>query len=251
MLRFITVATKPHPMLDFLRSQFEADGHTLTVLGLDLNRAIGWEASGNLGLKLDLFKQFVTSDVVAADDIIVFMDAYDVVYAGNATTLLERFATFGKPIVFGAECDCSPDGPIRARYPDATKGKQLRFLNSGLCMGRTWALRECFVGYSFVDAINDQLWWKQKYVERLDLIELDHDIALFLNCHGLDKNMIHLDNKVATYGDKTPQFLHFNGSAKAIMNKYAKLKPNPYFLFGGATREFYFQCGGELEYLYE
>jgi hypothetical protein len=116
-----------------------------------------------------------------------------------------------------------------------------------------WAFRQCFEGYTFVDAINDQLWWKEKYLERQDLIELDHDNLLFLNCHGLDNNKIVLNHetKLAAYCDKTPQFLHFNGSSKAIMNKYAQVKPNPYFLFGGATRDYYFKMGGEAEYLYE
>jgi len=253
MLHYITVATKPHPMLDFLKSQLESCGQTLTVLGLDLNRKIGWEASGNLGLKLKLFEEFVTSDSLADDDIILFMDAYDVVYSGSVDTILKRFAMFTKPIVFGAELDCSPGGEIRNRYPASTLGKQLRFLNAGLSIGKVWAFRQCFEGYTFVDAINDQLWWKEKYLERQDLIELDHDTRLFLNCHGLDKKHIVLNHetKLAAYYDKTPQFLHFNGTSKAIMNKYAQLKPNPYFLFAGATRDFYFKSGGEAEYLYE
>jgi hypothetical protein len=238
----ITVATKPNPMLDLLTQQVKDGGGTLIPLGLELNKTIGWEASGNLGLKLKLVNDFLNER--NPEDIVLFMDAYDVVFKGNVKDILERYATFGKQLVFGAEIVCSPS-EFNSKYPEHTKNYPFRFLNSGLFIGTVSTLRECFQNYVYVDGINDQAWWKQKFLDRPDLIELDYNNILFLNCCNVNKHDIHLENKIQ-YKDKNPLFLHFNGPSKAIMNRYAKLDPNPYFtLFPHVSMEYYLAQGGE------
>jgi len=241
-MHIITVATKQHPMLDLLTQQIKDAGETLTILGLELNKTIGWEASGNLGLKLKLLHDFVIT--LPSEDIVLFIDAYDVVFKGNVTDILKRYVTFNKPLVFGAEKTCFPD-EFHSKYPQDTKDYSFRFLNSGLFIGKVGALRECFQNYEYVDGINDQAWWKQTFLDRPDLIELDYHNILFLNCYQVNKHDILMDD-IIKYGDKTPLFLHFNGPSKAFMNRFAKLDPNPYFtLFPNISMEYYLANGGE------
>lgn len=240
----ITVATKDHVMLDLLKKQVRNAGEILTILGLELNKTIGWEAHGNLGLKLKLVHDFIRANDLNDDDILLFIDAYDVLYAGKKDAILEQFRTFEKPLVFGAETACSPDSSLVDRYPSSPSGFQ--FLNSGLFIGRVSALRDCFRDYVFDDSVNDQLWWTHKFLERPDLIELDYTNKIFLNCHAVNKHDILLTEGQITYKDRHPFFLHFNGTSKAIMNRYAKLDPNPYFtLFPHVSRDFYLAHGGE------
>jgi len=246
MFHYLTVATVKHPILDLLQKTIEAKGEKLTILGLSINKKIGWEANGNLGLKLKLVCEFMNDPNLNKDDIVLFVDAYDVLLYGDKETIIERYNEFEKPLVFGAEMDCSPDdNNIQSRYPAFSKNYTTRYLNSGLCIGSVEAFRDCFKGYVYVDQINDQYWWKEKFLERQDIIELDYTNKLFLNCHGVDKNNIIIENNIVKFNHSNPLFLHFNGTSKAIMNKYAKLDPNPYFLFAGATKESYKRYGGE------
>jgi len=242
-MHIITVATKSHPMLDLLTQQIKDGGGTLIPLGLDLNTNIGWEGSGNWGLRLKLICNFLNEH--DPEDIVLFMDGYDVVFKGNVTDILKRYATFDKPIIFGAEKNCSPS-VFEPNYPEYTKGYPFRFLCAGLFIGKVGALRECFQNYEYVDQLDDQAWWKQKFLDRPDLIDLDYHNTLFLNCYQVNKNDILMEDEIK-YGDKTPFFLHFNGPSKAFMNRFAKLDPNPYFtVYPHVSMDYYLANGGEL-----
>jgi len=241
-MHIIAVATKPHPMLELLTQQIKDGGGTLIPLGLDLNTNIGWEGSGNWGIRLKLIHNFLNEH--DPEDIVLFMDAYDVVFKGDVQTILERYATFDKPIIFGAEKNCSPS-VFQSKYPEHTKDYTFRYLCAGLFIGKISALRECFQEYVYVDTMDDQAWWKQKFLDRPDLIELDYHNTLFMNCCNVDKHTIILEDKIQ-YNDKNPLFLHFNGPSKAIMNRYAKLDPNPYFtIYPHVSMEYYLAHGGE------
>jgi hypothetical protein len=175
----------------------------------------------------------------------LFLDAYDVFYNGNTKEILRQYATFDRPLLFGSELSCSPS-ELESKYPEHTKVHSFRYLNSGLFIGKVWSIRECFQGYVFQDDINDQFWWKIKFLERSDLIELDYNNKIFLNCHGLNKIHINIVDDKIQYEGKNIQILHFNGSSKAIMNKYAKIDPNPYFsMFPHISMEYYMANGGE------
>jgi hypothetical protein len=154
-MHVITVATKQHPMLDLLIQQVKDAGITLTILGLELNKTIGWEATGNLGLKLKLVHDFVNT--LPSEDVVLFMDAYDVLFKGNTKDILERYTTFKKSLVFGAETACFPD-EFYSKYPEHTMDYPFRYLNSGLFIGKVGTLRECFQNYEYVDGINVQAW---------------------------------------------------------------------------------------------
>ena len=72
----------------------------------------------------------------------LFCDAFDVILAADAVEILLAFERLASPIVFSAERSCSPDRLLRWRYPKAET--PYRFLNSGLWMGETKAVREMF-----------------------------------------------------------------------------------------------------------
>jgi hypothetical protein len=198
--------------LNVLKQNIELKGDTLEVLGLkDKPYNIGQDIPGSriLGLKLQEVYKFINTK--NDDDVIVFMDAFDVYFSGDKLTLLKRYKEMNKPIVFGAEPSCYPDGDKAQYYPKTNS--YFRFLNSGLFIGRVKELKECMNNYSheFIDEINDQLWWTNKFLERQDIIELDYNQHLFLNCVWLqDSELICNEGKV-TFHNKTPLIISLTG----------------------------------------
>jgi hypothetical protein len=75
-LHYITVATKPHKVLDALKTKVESLGETLTVLGTQEDRFIGWEGTGNFGIKLREVADFLKRPDLEPGDIVLFTDAF-------------------------------------------------------------------------------------------------------------------------------------------------------------------------------
>lgn len=240
-MHFITIATKPHPILDILLKTFAAKGEKLEVLGLELNCDIGQDLPHvrRLGVKLYKIYEFVHRPTLAPDDIVVFCDAYDVIFCGDRATILERYLAMGRAIVFGAELGCYPDGWKAGLYPEAPN--PFRYLNSGLFVGRVAALRECMCNYAFSPdviehEVNDQQWWTDVFLSKKHDIVLDYHHSLFLNCVWireaglrLEDDGASLENSKVRFDDATPQFIHGNGPSKEteafqrILNHYRVL----------------------------
>jgi len=217
---FITIATQPHPVLDILTKTVESKGEQIEVLGLGENRSIGQDlpnGSRRLGIKLRELFDFIHRPNINSNDIILFTDAYDVYYSGDKTTILDRFLKMDKPIVFGSEKCCYPDGSKAALYPPTHS--PFPFLNSGLFIGRASAFRECMLNYVFDDDINDQLWWTDIFLKNQHLIQLDYTNQLFLNCVWLhDNDLIITEDKVLVkFNNSTPQLIHGNGPSKPLI----------------------------------
>lgn len=217
-LHYITIATKPHFILDLIKSRIENQCETITVLGLNENRNIGWNAKANFGVKLREVYMYIWNVDLDPEDIILFTDAYDVIYCGNHAEIINRYLEFRHPIVFGAETMCNPDPNREHEY----KNRHLPFpyLNSGLFIGRVWALRECMVGYCYNDGDDDQRYWTNYFLKRNDLIALDYNNSLFLNTAGIKIEEIEWDGKVAKYKNKMPMFVHVNGPNKSELKHF-------------------------------
>jgi len=195
--------------------------------------------SRKLGLKLKLFYDFIMIPEINDNEIVLFIDAYDVFYSGNASETLKRYNELlsknNKPIIFGAECCCYPDASKSSLYPKTSSA--FRFLNSGLFMGKIWAFRECMSDYIYDDDVNDQLWWTEMFLGEKGkrLIQLDYDCSLFLNCVWIDEKELTYeydektsDLKVFYSKIKTPQFVHGNGPSKRLIEPFL-LKKNKNF----------------------
>jgi hypothetical protein len=218
-IHYITVATKPHRVLDAIKSRINAMGETITILGEAENRLIGWEGYGNFGVKLREVADFLKRPDLSPDDIVLFTDAYDVVYCGNQAEIIQRFLTFSKPIVFGAECLCQPDTQLAEKYP--ITNKEFSFLNSGMFIGRVWALQKCMEGYIYIDKVEDQRYWTERFLSNQDIIELDYENLLFLNTVSIDMKWFTVDKTenatLIIYKSAMPMFVHVNGPDKSLI----------------------------------
>ena len=115
-LHYITVATKQHPVLDKIIERVKKQNEQMIILGLNENRQIGWEGTGNFGVKLRETRDFVFNENIRPQDIVLFTDAYDVVYGGSQIEVLKRFIQQHKPIMFGCESQCHPDKEDSSKF---------------------------------------------------------------------------------------------------------------------------------------
>jgi len=212
-LHYITVATKPHMILDLIKTRVENQSEIITILGLHENRNIGWQAKANFGVKLKEVYYYIWNSKLHQNDIVLFTDAYDVIYCGNVNEIVKRFLKFDRPIVFGCEKNCSPDPQRHIEY--SYKDTEFPYLNSGLYIGRVWALRQLMVGYSYDDTHDDQRYWTTHFLKNPDLITLDYNNSLFLNTSDVKVTDIKYDGVNAHYKDKNPLFIHVNGPDKS------------------------------------
>ena len=145
MLHYITVSTRPHPVLDKLIEKVQQNGEKIEVLGQHENRSIGWEHQQRFGVKLREVANFIKRPYLKSNDLVLFTDAYDVAYFGTQDEIIEIYKSFNHPIVFGCEKECHPDPHLAGLYPN--KNKEFSYLNSGLFIGTVQALRKCIIYY--------------------------------------------------------------------------------------------------------
>ena len=219
----ITFATRPHPVLTRLVDRVHSFGEDIHVLGLQENRDIGWRSGKrNFGIKLRELATFIQNPFLQPNDILLVSDAYDVAMIRPQHEIRRRYeALFTKPIVFGAESNCHPDANLAVQYGYHSPSELFPFLNSGLFIGRVWAIQECMKGYQYKDEESDQHYWTKQYLKRRDLIELDTGAKLFLNCHNIGQKDIVYDTYTESvyfkpYGTY-PLFVHANGTDRSYL----------------------------------
>jgi hypothetical protein len=219
-LYYITIATKPHKVLDKIKSTVEKNGEEIITLGLQENRVIGWEGSSNFGVKLREVADFIRRPNLKENDLVLFTDAYDVAYCGTQKEILRRYLTFKKPIVFGCEKGCHPDQARWVEYPSTEN--EFPYLNSGLFIGRVKELRECMSDYYYNDGHDDQRFWTIKFLENQDKMELDYENYIFLNTVDmeLDKFTYYPEHNTAYYKWRNPLFVHINGPVKTMIERF-------------------------------
>jgi len=215
---YITIATKPHIILENIKQRAVSQQESIIVLGQQENRPIGWQSIGNFGIKLKEVQDFIMRDDLNNDDIVLFTDAYDVIYGGSRDEIIRRFLAFDKPIVFGCEKYCNPDPRLESKY--TFRDTNFPYLNSGLFIGRVWALRQCMEKYKYNDKHDDQFFWTLQFLNKNELFSLDYDNSLFLNTAGISINDIHWDGRSATYRGQNPLFVHINGPDKSDLKYF-------------------------------
>ena len=222
-LHQITFATRPHPVLTKLEDRVHSFGQEIHILGLQENRDIGWRSGKrNFGIKLRELADFIKKTDLEPNDILLVSDAYDVAMIRSQDEIRRRYETlFSMPIVFGAETNCHPDPNLIPQYGYHLPSEIFPYLNSGLFIGRVWAIRQCLQGYTYKDQESDQHYWTKQYLKHRDLIELDTGAKLFLNCHGIDPKDIVYDSVSETvyfkpYGTY-PLFVHANGTDRSYL----------------------------------
>jgi hypothetical protein len=168
------------------------------------------------------------------DDIICFIDCYDVLSLAPAVEIEDKFLSFGCDIVIGAEINCWPEF-YEARYPPhPDPSSRYRFINSGGYVGyrRTvsailsWrppaeVQEHCKIG-------SDQGYFMEYYFSHHAEpahIRLDTRQHIFQNMFKADWGHFEVWNGRVYNRERreSPCFLHFNG--KSFMRDGRNLMP--------------------------
>lgn len=196
---------------------------------------LGWKVPWRgLSQKLEAAHAYAAS--LPPDDLILFTDAFDVLFTDSPAHIQTKFEQGQHQILFSAECGCWPHIIEKDReacfkhYP--TSPTPYRYLNSGAWIGKAAPsavmLAEVMkeAGNNFGNA-NDQKLVADMYIAGRHGIKLDFHNAIFQSMHmTLDPPLprcnpiedIVLTSDKRYHNERTdsyPAVIHFNGGGKA------------------------------------
>jgi len=156
------------------------------------------------------------------DEIVCFMDAFDVIVCGTEQEILEKYIAFGKELVFSTELNCFPE-EYRYLYPQVDKSNY-RFLNAGGYIGTKRAVEACLTWKSFEYQFHrcangtDQAYMHEYFLSHQDTVALDTMCTMFQSVYRTRwTELICTNGRVLnTVLNTQPCFLHFNGGAMRI-----------------------------------
>lgn len=151
------------------------------------------------------------------NDIICFIDAYDVLINQNLKYLVENFKYYNCDLLIGAELNCFPTKYINDYHFINSKYK---YVNSGGYIGYKYALQDLFNWksydniYKICEDGGDQSYFTEYFIAKYsDKIKLDTECLIFQNMHLVNWNELNFNNGKLYNNilNKKPCFIHFNG----------------------------------------
>ena len=229
----LTVANKEDRGLGLLRLTSSAFGWALIVLGMGDAR-IGHKGWGTgFGLKIRYQQQYAAS--LPPDDLLIFVDAFDVLAFGGRQAAVEGYlracaravtrenTTHRAPaVLFSAEKWCWPG----YKQPAGVAGAHFPCLNSGAYMGRAADVASLLAVMEFTDDGNDQEDFTRAYLTSRSnaswpLVVLDHEADVFLSMFEMEAEADMVFNPIIGRWRHagvagTPVFAHWNGWKKLL-----------------------------------
>lgn len=193
---------------------------------------LGWGVPWRgLSQKLEAAHAYAAS--LPSDDVLLFTDAFDVIFSGSPQDVLDTFLAENAKIIFSAECGCWPhimEDPNICLHKYPPSPTPYRFLNSGTWIGfakeATEMLAEVMIeaGQNFANA-NDQKLVADMYIAGRHGIKLDFYNKLFQSmhmtldrplprCHPFEDVQMQDGRWVNTRTNSRPAVIHFNGGGK-------------------------------------
>uniref|UniRef100_A0A8C2TMF7 procollagen-lysine 5-dioxygenase n=1 Tax=Coturnix japonica TaxID=93934 RepID=A0A8C2TMF7_COTJA len=233
-LLVFTVATKETDGFHRFMQTAKHFNYTVKVLGKG-EEWKGGELANSIGggQKVRLLKEGIQSYADQEDLIVMFVECYDVIFAGGPEELLKKFQETSHKVVFAADGLIWPDKRLADKYPVVRSGK--RFLNSGGFIGYAPYINRIVQQWNLQDNDDDQLFYTKIYVdplarERLN-ITLDHKCAIFQTLNGA-VDEVHLnfeEGKVRARNsmyETLPITVLGNGPTKIYLNYLGNYIPN-------------------------
>lgn len=177
--------------------------------------------------KLDNFNKFLEKQ--DNNQIVAFVDAYDVIIFDSSKNIVEKFKSFNKPIVISGEQTCYPDKDAESYYPN--KHKRFRYVNSGTYIGYAGYLKKMLNklksnNYKCLDITkkthencDDQRCLTTYFIENQDICAIDYDQKIFSVLFGTNENdydFISYNNVFNKITNNKTSIIHANASAWGI-----------------------------------
>jgi hypothetical protein len=184
--------------------------------------------------KLKYLKEEIRN--IPDDDIICFVDGYDVLAFANADEIVTKFKEFDCPFVMSAETNCYPAWyEINHAPPPASVNTIYRFVNSGGYVAYkralwdllTWKPEEEIEKTS--NEGGDGLYFMKYFTEKSKdgLVKLDYEQKIFQTMWAVSWYDFHIqDGRVRNIVlGHSPCFFHFNGGSHYINNEHDSMLP--------------------------
>jgi hypothetical protein len=186
---------------------------------------------GGLSTKPKVLYQAITQKWIDTK-YMIFCDCWDLVFAATPNEVLERYFTFGSPIVISSEKNCFPDD-LKKEFDELNPPTIYKYLNSGFIVGETEAILTCLEAMDLPNLQddhydpekncnvhpNDQYEWMKIFVKQPVGIRLDYGQELSQTLHDtniedFDFSKTRIRNKIT---NSHPCAFHFNGGSKDNM----------------------------------
>lgn len=179
------------------------------------------------------------------EDLIVFVDAWDVVFADTLENIIEKYKSFNSPIVIGAEKNCFP-GNFKKEYDKLPHTSSYKYLNSGVIIGETEAILTVLeamdapnlprdyhnsqTGTNF--HFNDQAMYMDIFLRQPVKIKLDYNCFVAQNMQDVNEHELILSYKSTVIPNcvinietqSKPSIIHWNGGSKTGWSRELILK---------------------------
>lgn len=227
-LHVCTVANFQDERLDNLINSANTYGINLHVAGMD-------QPYRNNFYKM--FRMYEYLDKLPINDVVLFVDAFDVLILASGEEILNKFLEKKVPCIFSAERRLYPRDPVKdlkIEYPEATSS--FRYLNSGGYIGYVSFIKLMiaeiidnrysipFTRYRRLQS--DQFHCHRYFVQNQRQILLDTKTEIFLTLSDVEKKELIISPKERTVyireTDSKPMIVHGNGPGKFLYKEIAE-----------------------------
>jgi len=172
-----------------------------------------------IGYESKIFKMREAIKNLLPNDIICFVDAYDVLALAPNTEILEKFKEYNCDLLIGSEVNSYPYG-YDNKYPETNHETNYKHINSGGYIGYKFAIMNLFNWKSDEDIIKicknggDQTYFIEYYLSNnSDKIKMDYKQSIFQNMFLISWNDFIIKNSriYNSILNQYPCFMHFNG----------------------------------------
>uniref|UniRef100_H2V8M9 procollagen-lysine 5-dioxygenase n=1 Tax=Takifugu rubripes TaxID=31033 RepID=H2V8M9_TAKRU len=233
-LLVLTVATEETDGFQRFLQSARYFNYSVKVLGMgeawkggDVGHSIGG------GQKVRLLKEAMEALADQDDLVVLFVDSYDLIFAGGPEEILRKFQQANHKVLFAAEGLIWPDKRLADKYPLVRSGK--RYLNSGGFIGYASQINRIVSQWSLHDNDDDQLFYTKIYLDPLQRqtlnMTLDHKCQIFLTLNGAaDEVLLKFGTGRVrvrnTAHDSLPVVVHGNRNTKIFLNYLGNYVPN-------------------------
>lgn len=228
-----TVATFWHPNLDKLIASCKKHHFDLDILGM------GEHYFGN-GTKFIYMNEYLKK--FRDDEIVMFVDAFDVIIIADKKTILKKFLKKDARFVMAAEKNCVPFGELKNEYPRSPT--PFKYVNTGTYIGYVKDLKAWLDAMQPIKANEcDQGQATLQFIKNPNnrFFILDYNCDLFFPLYWVETSEVDIDlkNKKVTClpTGSHPCVLHANGASFGIWRKvYSKFIANEKNIGRGNSR---------------
>ena len=200
-----------------------AKRHNITFK--NLGKGLEWKGSNpngktGCGQKINVMREYLQN--LPDDDIVMFVDGYDVFISNNINSIMQEYYKFDKKVVFSRDYKfCWPDATLAELYPDDV------YLGGGCWIGQVKEMKNILkqtilptnppTESHVNDDDDEQLYYTKKYLSGNYSIVIDEECKIFQTTDYYDMdNVVIKDNKLYNTVTKVyPCVYHGNGGSDA------------------------------------